>query len=243
MSDKVILRGLILQETEVGDGNKIVTVFAKDHGKVSVKANGAKKATSKFLAGTQQLHYCDYVVTNKNNFYFLNSADVIKSFYKITEDYETLCCALACIEITNKNVQENCEANEELFLLIHTLNAFCDTENPKLVLAIFIMKLMQIFGLEPFLDGCCICEEDVIKHYFGFEGLVCDACKEGEEVIKTNKNIITKLRSVFLLDTKEVFKDNTDELTSNEISHFYKLAAFYLKQHTEINYLTLNSIN
>lgn len=243
MGEKIVLRGLILQEAEVGDGNKIITIFSKDYGKVVVRANGAKKATSKFLAGTQQLNYCDYTVTNKNNFYFLNSADVIKSFYKITENYDSLCCALASIEIINKNIQESSEANSELLLLIHTLNALCIEEEPKLVLAIFIMKLMQIFGLEPFLERCSMCEEEIDKYYFGFEGLICNECREGEEVVKTNKNIVEKMKSIFLLETTEMFKNKDIELNKSEINHFYKLATFYLKEHTDINYVTLNSIS
>lgn len=243
MSEDRILRGVILQETEVGDGNKILTIFSKDYGKVSVRANGAKKTKSKLLAGTQMFTYCDYTVNYRNNYYYLNDADIIKSFYKITEDYETSCAALACIEIMNKNIQDNYEANDELLLLIYALNTLSKKCNPKLILAMFIMKFMQILGLEPYLDSCSVCEMDEFEqYYFGFEGLICEECKEGEEVIKISKSVVDAMKAVFNADPNEMYKDLTFIKTQNDLAMFYKIAVWYLKQHTEINYNTLNSI-
>ncbi len=243
MSEQILLRGVILQETEVGDGNKILTIFAKDYGKVTVKANGAKKATSKFLAGTQQFTYCDYVVTKQNNFYFLNSAEIIRSFYTITEDYDALCCALVCIEIINKNVVEHYEANDELLLLIYALNTLSKKANPRLVLAMFVMKFMQIIGLEPYLDTCSICQIDEFEsYYFGFEGLICEECREGEEVIKISKAIVDLMIAVFEADPNTMYKDLSFIKTQNELEALLRTSVWYLRQHTEINYNTLSSI-
>ncbi len=242
MEEQLVLRGLILQETEVGNGNKILTIFSKDYGKVAVKANGAKKATSKFLAGTQLFTYCDYVVTKKNNFYFLTSAEVIRSFYKVTEDYETLCCALSAVEIINKNTQDNFEANDELLLLINTLNALCKTKVPKLILSVFIMKYMQVVGLEPYLENCSMCQDELEVYYFGFEGLICSECGEGEDVIKVNKNIVNTLEKLFITEMNDIFKDLSTMKTHKEVAVLFKTAVWYLSQHTDIKYNSLSTL-
>lgn len=244
MSEQIVLRGVILSETVVGDGNKMLTIFAKDYGKVTVKANGAKKTTSKFLAGTQRFTYCDYVVTKSKNFYILNSAEIIKSFYKITEDYETLCCALACVEIITKNIQEKFEANDELFLLIYTFNQMITLKHPKIVLSMFIMKFMQNLGLEPYLESCSVCGFDEFEtYYFGFEGLICDECRVGEDVIKINKNIIDAMNSVFTTPANIMYKDLTFIRTRGELKAFFCIAVWYLRQHTDLSYNTLESLN
>ncbi len=242
MEEQLVLRGLILQETEVGNGNKILTIFSKDYGKVAVKANGAKKATSKFLAGTQLFTYCDYVVTKKNNFYFLTSAEVIRYFYKVTEDYETLCCALSAIEIINKNTQDNFEANDELLLLINTLNALCKSKVPKLILSVFIMKYMQIVGLEPYLENCSMCQDELETFYFGFEGLICPECGEGEDVIKVNQNIVNTLQKLFATEMNDVFKDLSTMKTHKEVAVLFKASVWYLNQHTDIRYNSLSTL-
>lgn len=244
MSEQIVLRGVVLKETEVGDGNKMLTIFSKNYGKVTVKANGAKKSNSKFLAGTQQFTYCDYVVTKTKNIYVLNSAEIIKSFYKITEDYETLCCALTCVEIITKNIQDNFEANEELFLLIYTFQQMATLKHPKIILSMFIMKFMQILGLEPYLESCSICGfKEFESYFFGFEGLICDECKVGEDVIKINKNIIDAMNSVFNTSANLMYKDLTFIRTKGELKAFYNISVWYLRQHTDLEYKTLDSIN
>ncbi len=241
MSEQIVLRGVVLQEAEFGDGNKILTIFSKDYGKVAVRANGAKKVNSKLLAATQPFTYCDYVVNKKNNFYYLNDAEIIKSFYKVTEDYEALCCALACVEIINKNIQENYEANEELLLLIYSFKAFANASQPKFLFSLFIMKFMQNLGLEPYLEDCCMCQEELEEFYFSFEGLICNECRVDEDVIKINQNIVDCFYEIFSTETKDLYKIE-QKLNTQEIERFYKVATWYLKQHTDITYVTLNSI-
>ena len=56
------IRGIVIKETFSGDSDKYIIIFAKDIGKVSVFAKGARKLKSKFLAGTALFTYGDFIV-------------------------------------------------------------------------------------------------------------------------------------------------------------------------------------
>ena len=65
------IRGIVIKETFSGDSDKYIIIFAKDIGKVSVFAKGARKLKSKFLAGTALFTYGDFIVKESREFLWI----------------------------------------------------------------------------------------------------------------------------------------------------------------------------
>ena len=80
------IRGIVIKETFSGDLDKYIIIFAKDIGKVSVFAKGARKLKSKFLAGTALFTYGDFIVKESRGKYYLDSVDIIENFYGLRND-------------------------------------------------------------------------------------------------------------------------------------------------------------
>ena len=47
MNKIIKIRGIVLKEVFVGESDKIITILAKDYGKISISAKGARKPTGK----------------------------------------------------------------------------------------------------------------------------------------------------------------------------------------------------
>ena len=59
-------------------------------GKISCMAKGAKKNNSPLLSSSQFLVYSEFLLYKGTNFYHINSAEMIESFYTLRIDYDKL---------------------------------------------------------------------------------------------------------------------------------------------------------
>jgi len=183
----VKVKGIVIKETNTGEADKIVTIFAKGKGKIQAFAKGARRSKSKMVAGTQFLSYCDYVLFSGKDMYSLNSSEVIEPFYKIRNDLEKLTYAAHFVDILNDIIQENQPQSKVLQLFLNSLHFLCNTEKqPELIGRIFELRLLSIIGFTPFVRGCLICGNDEDSNYsFSFQkcGFICS----NESCITTDK--------------------------------------------------------
>ena len=82
------VKGIVIKESDTGEAGKRIVIITKEHGKMLLSARGAKKITSKTMAGTQLFSYCEFTLFEGKGFYSVTQADVIESFYGISEDIE-----------------------------------------------------------------------------------------------------------------------------------------------------------
>ena len=57
MTAHLVTQGIVLRETETKEADKILTVFTRDAGKISVIARGARRKSCRFAACAQLLNY------------------------------------------------------------------------------------------------------------------------------------------------------------------------------------------
>ena len=51
------VKGIVIKESDTGEAGKRIVIITKEHGKMLLSARGAKKITSKTMAGTQLFSY------------------------------------------------------------------------------------------------------------------------------------------------------------------------------------------
>ncbi|HHW49521.1 MAG TPA: DNA repair protein RecO [Clostridiaceae bacterium] len=177
-------KGIIIKEVNIGEADKIVTIFTKSNGKISASARGARRPRSKLVAGTQFLCYSDFVLFKGREMYSINSCEVIEPFYEIRNDIVRLTYSAHIVDIINDIVQENQPASRTLQLFLNTLHMLTKTNrNPELVTRIFELRLLSILGYAPFVKGCISCgKTDTANLMFSFKkcGFICDeaGCRE-----------------------------------------------------------------
>ena len=80
--------GIVLKEMRYKDTSKILSIYTKKYGKITAMARGAYRPKSKIIANTQLFSYNEYQLYKGRNFYYINQADIIDSFYDIRERIE-----------------------------------------------------------------------------------------------------------------------------------------------------------
>ena len=148
-----VTRGIVLREVSVGEADKILILLLKGHGKLGASAKGARKSSSRFLDAAQLFTYSDLVITQGRGFYTLAQADVIETFYGLSESYERLEAASRLARLCDKVIMEHEPCDDILRILLYSLRALCREKPPDLVSAAFNLKFLEYSGLAPDIEG------------------------------------------------------------------------------------------
>lgn len=141
---------IVLKSIKYGDTSKIVTLYTKNYGKISVIAKGARKPKNKFGSSLNPLSYINV------NFYYkvnrdlqvLNNSDILEHFAMLDANYESLIATLILAEFVN-NISQTNEVNEEIFeLLLYTLRVI--NHNIKKAYNIIIKALINLSAITGF---------------------------------------------------------------------------------------------
>lgn len=144
------IRGVIIRENFSGESDKFLTIFAKDKGKISVFAKGARNTKSKFLASSALFTYGDYIIRTASKTPTLITADVINNFYNIRNSLDRVAFASFFTEFTDKMFIDNVADNNALLLLIKSLQRLSKgAPSPRLTACIFQLRLLDILGYRP----------------------------------------------------------------------------------------------
>ncbi len=196
------IRGVVIQEVQYKDTDKIITVLAKGIGKVSILAKGARKLKNNKGAGTSLFSYCDFFINKSYKYYNLKDVEVIKTFYDLTKNYDNIFIATYMIENCNKAIIDNEPVDDVLWLLINCLNQLDKGRiNNKLLLSIFELKFMQYIGYTPSMFECIKCGQT--ENLIGFygEGVLCNECKDKWN-ISINKTVLYTMQYILSNDDK-----------------------------------------
>ena len=179
---KMVVRGVVLRQTDMKESDKVLTVLTAELGKISLIARGARRRNSRIAASSELLVYSEMTIFRKGNWYILDEASTLELFDGVRQDFILLSLASYFSELTEAVTGEGEEAREILPLFLNALYALGKLHRePRLVKAAFELRLLSLAGFEPLVDGCAVCGApepdkpmlDVIQ------GVVhCGKCKE-----------------------------------------------------------------
>ncbi len=144
------IRGIIIRENFSGESDKFLTIFAKDKGKISVFAKGARNTRSKFLASSSLFTYGDFIIRTVTKTPTLLTADIIESFYSIRSDFSAAAYGSCFAEFIDKTLIEKVPDNNALLLLLKSLQKLAkENAQPRLTGCIFQLRFLDILGYRP----------------------------------------------------------------------------------------------
>ena len=157
-----VVQGLILKQIDFKDYDVILTVLTKEYGKISFRASGVRKMASKnagsILPYTKAEFQFDY---KEDQTMFRMKTARTKELYRHL--HEDLACSYGAAVAANVadafSLQgEDFAEKEDVFdcteKCFQYLNEGKDTN---LVLCLYLVDMMDLFGIQPEVDGCVRC--------------------------------------------------------------------------------------
>ena len=171
---------IVLSEIRHKDTSKILNIYTKKYGKIGVMAQGAYKPKSKLIASTGSFSHSELCLQRSGEFYYINQADLIDSFYSIRENMNRMFYGYYLLELMDKSTPLE-EENEKLFLLLEKglkILSNMDKNYLRFILS-YELKFISFLGYRPNMSNCVICSSD--ENYnirFSIEqgGLICNNC-------------------------------------------------------------------
>ena len=171
--------GIVLRTADYKDYDKMLTLFSREHGKLSLMAAGSKSMKNPLYACAQPLCCGVFSYQEKNGRYFLKQCEIKKKYYRLAEQYEAYLAASQIVALTEQALMDANALNELFVLTVNAIDALERQVVPEQAFYYFVLHLIDIFGLFPALDYCALCGSRVERaEYFSVEegGVVCAEC-------------------------------------------------------------------
>lgn len=219
-------KGIVIKEIQYKDNDKIITLLTDELGKISCIAKGAKKNNSPILANAQYLVYSEFVLCRSNNFYYVNSATVINTFYNLRVDLDKLNYAFELTRLVQNVTDENEDTSMVLKLLLNTLYVIQNmNRSMKIIISAFKIKLFSIIGFTPLINKCNTCGQalnNIDKVYYDYvrNVFLCENCINGfdkRRFIEITNTTLVAIQYVLNSSIKKVFSFELKDASNFEL--------------------------
>ena len=183
MSSPYLLRAdaVVLRRHDLGEADRIVTVFTAQHGKVRAVAKGVRRPTSKLGGHLELFIHSQIVLARGRNLDVITQAETVSSFLGLREDLWRASHAYYVAELLDRMTEDRAE-NLPLFrLLLATLDRVSSARRPDQAVRFFEMQVLGLLGYRPELRHCVQCRRDLDPERVAFSsadgGVVCPECR------------------------------------------------------------------
>ncbi|NLY44286.1 MAG: DNA repair protein RecO [Clostridiaceae bacterium] len=219
---------LVIKEVNVGEADKIITLFARNKGKIQASARGARNPRSRLVAATQFLCYSSFVLYKGKELYRVNQCEVIESFYNIRKSIESLSYATYFVDLASEVMKEGYGDNNLLKLLLNTLYVLSNNKkDPMLLKSIYELRLMSLIGYAPNLLACVHCGGSGERMFFNSisGGLVCDNCVEhlnGRSDLAVSEGTLSAMRYILYSKMNRLYSFEVSPRVQKELEAITK---------------------
>jgi DNA repair protein RecO (recombination protein O) len=228
---------IILHSRKHGETSKILTLYTREYGKMSVMAKGSRGVRSKYLGTLETYNHISLVFYLKEGrqLQYLSDASIIEPFIHLHRQLGKMALAAVACEIVDKNEQEASHP-EQFHLLLNALRALNDGEHGlRNIIRAFQIQYISNAGYEPILDACYYCQKSQLDdlNYLSIEQGIysCGQCGFLKGASRhVSRYIVELLRWFQNAPIENASQAQVSKSAGEEID---AILAEYLKSHSE----------
>ena len=212
--------GVVVSETPYSENSKILNILTID-GIIGVISKGCKNLKSPLRTISSKLTYANFTIYyNENKLSTLKEGNIINDFSFIKSDLLLISYLSYITELVTQVSKQNNDS-KVYDLYIDTINKINDGLNPKVLMNILEIKLLDFLGVGINLNACAKCgtTKNIITIDPDIGGYLCSDCHTNEIIYdeKTRK----MLRMYYLVDNKTITELKIKDYVIDNINHFY----------------------
>lgn len=190
---------IILKHLDMGEADRILTLFTPYKGKFHAVAKGVRRTVSKKAGHLELLNHTQLQVAVGRNLDIITQAESIESFPYVRTDLWHMTCGFYLAELTDRFLEDDTQHQDIYKLLLAALRTLNDDvvslkqqiaeqsiasdqehNRSQLLLRYFEIYLLSAVGYEPVLRTCAHCNADLQPVENGFTpslgGALCPNC-------------------------------------------------------------------
>lgn len=195
------ISAVVLRRRNLGESDRILTVFGREVGKHRLVAKGVRRPGSKLAGHCEPFMLTNMMLARTRGLPILSQAEAQRAFPKLRTDEHRIAIASLMAERVDSLTGED-EAQPGIFeLLVNALELLEQGADPDKVQIIFEQVLLREAGYRPELTACVNCGAELRPEPSGFQvsrgGAVCPRCLPAQPgVIPLSVDALKVLRLV-----------------------------------------------
>lgn len=147
-------KGVVIKTVDYKEADKIVTILTDNMGKISAKAQGARRKSSRLTAAVQPFTYCDFQLFESGGKYVIDEADVITQFMVKNADIVKIALASYFCEVAGSQTENSTEDDSLLRLMLNCFYAIDNELYPmQRIKSAFELRCAVLWGYRPILSS------------------------------------------------------------------------------------------
>ena len=150
---------ITLKSRKWGEADRIVTLYAKQLGKIRAVARGARRLKSRLGAALEPLTLSELNLFEKSgdSLYRVSQVDLVEPFIRFREDLTLMAAAARMANVVGA-VTPDGDPDPELFnTLEQGLRSMVTSDDPAFTALLFQIRLLGLTGFRPQTDQCAAC--------------------------------------------------------------------------------------
>lgn len=236
---------LVIKETNVGENDRLVTLFTRDYGIIRAFAAGAKSIKSKKGAATSLLTYSSFTILKKKDTYKIYEATPIRLFFGAGSEIDVLALAQYFCELCSVIATSGTPDGEFLRLILNSLHFLTKEKRyPPLIKAITELRSAALAGFMPDLvacDGCGKFEDDIMYFDISEGKLFCADCKEERGgLIPLDRTLLSAMRHIVYSEFSRLYSFSIPDKSAVKLS---EITGKYITFQTDHRFTALDFYN
>ncbi|MBI5877108.1 MAG: DNA repair protein RecO [Chloroflexi bacterium] len=196
---------LILKRADMGEADRLLTIYTPARGKLRVVAKGARKPQSRKSGHVELFTHVNLQIARGRSLDIVTQAEIIDPFLALRGDLSRTAYAYYAAELVDQFAEEE-QANPAVFdLLRDAFGWIGQTGDLWLTTRFLEMHLLAFFGYQPQLHNCVLGDEPIepVDNYFDAAqgGVLCP--RHGEALKEARPLSLNALKALRFMQSRE----------------------------------------
>jgi DNA repair protein RecO (recombination protein O) len=174
---------VVLRRHDLGEADRILTLYARGYGKIRAVAKGVRKPASRKAGHVELFMRVDLLLSEGRTLDVITQAQTLDPFISLRENLEHTVYAAHFVELLDAFTEE-ADENDRLYnLLVSGLTWLCQTSDLQRTARYYELRLLDAVGYRPQLFECVIGGEKIEAQDQFYSpqagGVICPSCGPG----------------------------------------------------------------
>ncbi len=172
---------VILKRMNLGEADKILTIFTPNFGKLRVVAKGVRKVTSRLAGHVELFTRSQMLLAKGRNLDIVTQSETVDAYRPLHDDLSRIAHASYAAELLDKLTPDALEHYPSYKLIVETFQLLSTDGDVDKTLRWFELQLLGYLGYSPELTRCVECRNELTPVVNAFSpalgGVVCASCR------------------------------------------------------------------
>lgn len=172
---------VIIRRSDLGEADKILTIFTPNFGKLRVVAKGVRKVTSRLAGHVELFTRSRMLLAKARNLDIVTQSETIDAYRPLHDDLSRVAHAYYVAELLDTLTPDEQENYAAYKLTADAFRLLSDDSDPDRVLRWYEMQILGYMGYSPEMTQCVECRNELTATVNAFSpalgGVICAACR------------------------------------------------------------------